>query len=101
MLTLPQFHMVALAAARTDCIGQLPRRIAEAVSSYLPLRILEPPLAMPKLPLVLIWHERTERDPGSSLFRDAILAAVRSPKVKRGGRAVRAAGGGPAVSVVT
>jgi DNA-binding transcriptional LysR family regulator len=75
-LSLPQFHMVALATSRTDYIGQMPRRIAEALSEYLPLRILEPPIAMPKLPFVLIWHERTEKDPGSRLFRRAILDAV-------------------------
>ena len=75
-LSLPQFHMVALATSRTDYIGQMPRRIAEALSRYLPLRILEPPFAMPKLPLVLIWHERTQNDPGSSLFRQAVMDAV-------------------------
>jgi DNA-binding transcriptional LysR family regulator len=75
-LSLPQFHMVALAVSRTDCIGQLPRRIAEALSVYLPIRILEPPFRMPELPLVLIWHERTQSDPGSSLFRRSILEAL-------------------------
>jgi DNA-binding transcriptional LysR family regulator len=78
-LTLPQFHLVALATARTDCIGQMPRRMAEALSEYLPLRVLEPPFALPKLPLVLVWHERTHHDPGCTLFRRAILEAARTP----------------------
>jgi DNA-binding transcriptional LysR family regulator len=83
-LSLPQFHMVALATSRTDCIGQMPRRIAETLSGYLPLRILEPPIALPKLPLVLIWHERTQTDPGSILFRSAIVDAVaRSNRARR------------------
>jgi DNA-binding transcriptional LysR family regulator len=76
-LTLPQFHLVALATSRTDCIGQMPRRIAEALSEHLPLRILEPPFALPKLPLVLIWHERTHRDPGCTLFRRVVVDAAR------------------------
>jgi DNA-binding transcriptional LysR family regulator len=75
-LSLPQFHLVALATSRTDCLGQLPRRIAEALAEYLPIRIVEPPFAMPKLPLALIWHERTHGDAGSSLFRRAILDAA-------------------------
>jgi hypothetical protein len=53
--------------------------MAEALSGYLPLRILEPPIAMPKLPLVLIWHQRSEKDPGCTLFRRAVVDAVRVP----------------------
>jgi hypothetical protein len=31
---------------------------------------------MPKLSLALVWHERTQQDPGSTLFRRAIVDAV-------------------------
>jgi DNA-binding transcriptional LysR family regulator len=85
-LSLPQFHMVALATSRTDYIGQMPRRVAEALSAYLPLRILQSPISMPKLPLALVWHERSQNDPGSSLFRRSILDAVGVATRRRSGR---------------
>jgi DNA-binding transcriptional LysR family regulator len=85
-LSLPQFHMVALATARTDYIGQMPRRVAETLAEYLPIRILELPIALPKLSLVLIWHERTHEDPGASLCRRTIVDAVRLSSGARGAR---------------
>jgi len=83
-LTLPQFSMVALATTRTDCIGGMPRRMAEAMAEILPLRILDCPIPMPKLPVALVWHERTASDPGATFFRASILEAVAAWSKKRG-----------------
>jgi DNA-binding transcriptional LysR family regulator len=75
-LTVPQFNMVALATARTDYIGGLPRRVAEVLAEYLPLRIFDTPIPLPKLEIGLLWHERTESDPGANFFRNTIKDAV-------------------------
>jgi DNA-binding transcriptional LysR family regulator len=93
-LSLPQFGMVALATARTDYIGGVPRRFAEALAEHLPIRIFEAPIPMPKIPIALVWHERTDRDPAASFFRRAVVDAVAltrrthagAPKLRAPGR---------------
>ena len=84
-VSVPQFNMVALATSRTDYIGGLPRRVAEVFSEFLPLRILESPVEMPKIEVALVWHERTTSDPGLTFFRQAVVDAVElwKPRAKK------------------
>jgi hypothetical protein len=41
---------------------------------------------MPKLPVALLWHERTANDPGATFFRQSIVDAVADWSKKHGAR---------------
>jgi DNA-binding transcriptional LysR family regulator len=79
-VTVPTFTAAAAVVAETDWITGIPRRLAEKLVHQLPIRIA--PIAVPtmRFPLQLLWHDRTDADPGARFFRSLILAAVGKPK---------------------
>jgi DNA-binding transcriptional LysR family regulator len=90
-MVVPHFMTAALVVSRTDYLGGLPRRFAKAVSRSLPIRIVEPPFSpLAKLPIGLVWHDRTHDDSGGRFFRQLVLEALRDKpparaSAKRGG----------------
>jgi DNA-binding transcriptional LysR family regulator len=56
----------------------VPRRVAEALSKYLPLKIVELPFHGFNVDIALIWHFRTDSDPSARHFREAIIVALGS-----------------------
>jgi DNA-binding transcriptional LysR family regulator len=66
------FLMVPSLVAETDMVAALNRRVAEPFAKMLPLRLLPPPLALPKGRIGHVWHARTDGDPAHAWFRDAV-----------------------------
>jgi DNA-binding transcriptional LysR family regulator len=92
VLTVPYFMTAAMAAAATDCVAALPDRLAELCVRLLPLKRVEAAFELPTLTTVMVWHERTDADPGATLFRHIVAEAVAreaSPKNMKRGRAGR------------
>ncbi len=75
--TVPYFTTAALVAARTDCIAGLPHRVAETLVATLPIKIVPTTFPLPTMRVSLVWHERTDRDPGARFFRELVVDAVR------------------------
>ena len=78
ILTVPTFTATALAVARTDYAAGVPRRVAEALPEYLPLKIVELPFHGFNADVALIWHSRTHADPTARHFRETVIAALGS-----------------------
>jgi DNA-binding transcriptional LysR family regulator len=76
-VTVPYFTTAAMIAARTDCIAGLPSRLAKVLCERMPIRIAPTTFPLPAMALSLVWHERTEADPGSRYFRKLIVDSVR------------------------
>lgn len=76
-LRVPHFLVAPAIVARTDLVLTVPRRVLEIVDTSL-LRIAEPPLALEAFGVHLVWHRRSERDPGATWLRERIGACVRS-----------------------
>jgi DNA-binding transcriptional LysR family regulator len=76
-VTVPTFVAAAMVASRTDLVAGLPRRIVQALRGTAPLVVLDQ-LSPPglRLPLHLVWHERTEHDAVSRLFREVVADAL-------------------------
>lgn len=91
VLAVPHFVAAAMAAARTDYVAALPRRVADAMCAILPLKITEPTFALPAAAVTLVWHARTDADAGSRYFRDLIVRAVHAPPRVASARRGRAA----------
>src|SRR5581483_1404140 len=76
VLTVPYFMTAALAAAATDCVAGLPDRMAALCVSLLPLKTVRAAFPLPSMTTVMIWHERTDIDPGARVFRTVVADAV-------------------------
>ena len=44
------------------------------VCDLLPLRLLKPPIKLPRLGVAMVWHERAEHDPAQQWLRKTLLA---------------------------
>ena len=68
--------IAAMAAAQTDCVAAIPDRVADLCIQLLPLKRVAAPFPMPRLTTVMMWHERTDADPGATFFRQLVADAV-------------------------
>lgn len=82
VLTVPYFLIAAMAAAQTDCVAAVPQRLAELAVRLLPLKQVAAAFPLPRLTTVMVWHERTDADPGAQFFRRLVADAVRAPQPK-------------------
>ncbi len=81
-LSVPSFTAAAIAAVETDYVACIPRRAAEALAKYLPLRIVPLPIPEFHLEVGLAWHPKTHTDPGCAHFRKIVIDALRDQSVK-------------------
>ncbi len=78
VVTVPYFMTAAMVAAETDCVAGLPDRLAAVCVRLLPLKRVDAAFPLPRLTTVMVWHERTEADPGARLFRQLVSETVTS-----------------------
>jgi DNA-binding transcriptional LysR family regulator len=76
---VPGFLSVAHLVATTDLLVTLPERVARAHAGLLPLTIVEHPLDLPDFTVYLVWHERSDGDPGHRWLRDHLVESVAAP----------------------
>jgi DNA-binding transcriptional LysR family regulator len=77
VLTVPYFMIAAMAAAETDCVAALPDRMADLCVQLLPVKRVEAVFPLPRMNTVMVWHDRTDADPGAQLFRDVVVKSAR------------------------
>jgi DNA-binding transcriptional LysR family regulator len=77
VLTVPHFVAAALAAARSDYVAALPRRVATVLCPLLGLKMARPTFTMPTAAVTMVWHARTDADAGARYFRELIARAAR------------------------
>lgn len=75
-LHVSTFVAAAMATSRTRAFVALPRRAATALGASLPVRALPIPGATGRLSISLVWHARSDADPGAARFRDVVRAAA-------------------------
>lgn len=76
-LQVGSFYPVSTIVSQTDLLATIPPGIAKAMARSAPIRIYEPPIALPKARIYLCWHERYHRDPGNAWLRELYLREVR------------------------
>lgn len=83
-LTVPHFSVVPLLVER-GYVATLSRRLAEAQARSYEVAWCEPPLALGKRATRMVWHERTDVDPGARFLRQLVrdAAATLSPLRRR------------------
>lgn len=68
--------------ASSDLILTAPARLVERFVTSLPLETFEPPIELPPINVVQIWHERFQADPMHIWLRAAIRDMAAAPKRK-------------------
>lgn len=84
-LTVPHFSLIPAIVQRTGYVATLSRRLAETQARSAELSLCEPPLALGKRHTRLIWHQRTDADPGARFLRQLVHEAARIAE-RRGAR---------------
>src|SRR5688572_26969536 len=71
------FHGVAALVTTSDLIATIPGRLAESLKQLANVKVLPPPIALPKIKVWMYWHERFHRDPGNAWLRSVYLKLFR------------------------
>lgn len=72
------FLSVPPLVARTDLVAALDRRVAEVFAGPLGLRLLPPPLKLPRGVIGQVWHQQQDRDPAQRWLRQSISDVARA-----------------------
>lgn len=86
-VAVPHFALLPLVVAESDCVATLSARIAQPLARRLGLRVLTPPLELPTLRLVQVWHRRTSEDPAVRFLRRLVQRAAGAPASEVSGSA--------------
>jgi DNA-binding transcriptional LysR family regulator len=73
VLSVPNFLLLRELLTTTDLVAMLPARL---VSENKALIAVEPPLAVPGFEMVMLWPERSHRDPAHQWLRELIVGNV-------------------------
>lgn len=69
---LNAFMSSAWIIPETDCIFTGPSRLIKQIGRAFPIHTLTPPVKIPDITIVQVWHERNNSDPGHRWLRDHI-----------------------------
>jgi len=78
---ISHFHGVAALVTSTDLIATVPSRLAESMKRLAGVRVLPPPIPLPKIKVSLYWHERFHRDPGNAWLRNVYLSVFQNKRI--------------------
>ncbi|HUA18056.1 MAG TPA: LysR family transcriptional regulator [Bryobacteraceae bacterium] len=92
------FNLVPQLLIGTSRIATVHRRLAIFYRRFLPLRIIPPPLEIPKFEQFMQWHRSRDRDPGSVWLRSVLKSAVAASSLNQEVPTVIRAGHGRRVS---
>ncbi len=76
---VPMFIGAAVLARHTDAVATLPWSIATVLARDLDLRLMSPPIALPKIDICQYWHERFHRDAGNQWIRSVFVSLFGRP----------------------
>jgi DNA-binding transcriptional LysR family regulator len=77
-VTAPSMAALPALVVGTDRIATVQRRIAERALAYLPVRLWEPPLKIPRLVQMLQWHKYKSNDPAAVWLRQRLIEVASS-----------------------
>jgi DNA-binding transcriptional LysR family regulator len=67
------FNGIAALVTSSDMIATIPSRFAESMKRFANIKVLKPPVALPRLKVSLYWHERYHREAGNVWLRNIYL----------------------------
>ncbi|MEQ1508301.1 MAG: LysR substrate-binding domain-containing protein, partial [Myxococcota bacterium] len=73
-VTVPSLATAVHLVATTDLVGTLPSELATIVAH--PVVQAEPPVAIPPVPMLLVWHPRLGADPRHRFVREQVARTI-------------------------
>lgn len=73
---VPYFAAALHLVTTSDAVLTVSESAARAVMPTLPIRVLEPPLALPAYPVNLLWHPRLDNEPANQWLREVFVRAA-------------------------
>lgn len=73
VLSVPHFLFLTSVLANSDLVAMLPSRLARNEKR---LQMVEAPVQVPGFEMLMLWHERSHRDPAHQWLREHILASI-------------------------
>ncbi len=70
---VPMFIGAAVLAKHTDAVATLPLSIATVLAHDLDLKIIHPPIKLPRIDIYQYWHERFHREPANQWIRSVFV----------------------------
>jgi DNA-binding transcriptional LysR family regulator len=67
------FLVAPLVVSQSDLVSTGPERLLRRMAPYFPVRLLAPPIRLPRFDLDLVWHARRDHDPAHSWLRRLII----------------------------
>lgn len=86
-LVVPTFLAALVAVAETDLFFAAPRELVQPLLPRLGLVVVAPPIAVPPVPIVALWHERYQADPAHRFFRTLVMEELEAQLRPARGRA--------------
>jgi DNA-binding transcriptional LysR family regulator len=77
-LRVTNFLIAPVVVCETDLINTMPARLARHLAKTYPLRLLAPPLELPKFEYSMFWHPRLDRDPAQLWLREFVARVSRA-----------------------
>lgn len=74
---VPSFLAGLMIVARSDLLMNAPIPLVNEVAEALGLVVRDAPIALPRVPFALLWHERFHADPAHRWARERVFAAMR------------------------
>jgi DNA-binding transcriptional LysR family regulator len=76
-LRVPGLLVLPMIVADSDLLAVVPKRLAEAFASRLPIKVMLPPVSIPSYVIRLHWHERYDQDPAIQWMRRTFIDLFR------------------------
>jgi len=73
VVQISHFHGVMALITSSDLIATIPKRFAQSIQQIANIKVLSPPIPLPKYKVTLYWHERFHRDPGNEWLRAVFI----------------------------
>lgn len=73
VLSVPHFLFLCTVLAHTDLVALVPSRLVRGNPA---LQVVEPPLPVPGFEMLMLWHERSHRDPAHQWLREQIVNSL-------------------------
>lgn len=77
-LRVTNFLIAPVVVCQTDFINTMPVRLARQLSKTYPLRLITPPLELPRFEYHMFWHPRLDHDPAQRWLRGFVAAVSRA-----------------------
>ena len=75
-LTTPRFMSVPFVVARAPVVTTMHARLARFFAAELGLSLSPPPVALPEVPISMVWHASHDRDPAHAWLRGIVVRLV-------------------------